>query len=86
MDEIAKVELRVDRELASKQSGPFAEITTRHGDVYRVWIAYDGLPSIELVSRGVAQKTAQLNPAPGAQAEAMAAPMKRYDVIPGQGG
>ena len=52
MDNFVKAEIVNVAALEASHNGPTAELTTRRGDVYHVWIDHDGAPLIELVVRG----------------------------------
>ena len=47
MDDIVKVQIINVRDLDARRNGPTAELTTGRGDVYHVWIDWDGQPLIE---------------------------------------
>ena len=56
MDEIVKAEVINVRALTSAYTGPVAELTTRHGDVYHVWIGGDGQPLIQRLDHEYARR------------------------------
>lgn len=47
MDDIVKAEMINVRDLTARRNGATACLTTGRGDVYHVWLDFDGQPMIE---------------------------------------